>query len=69
MTVVATYFTAPGFADPPFDSAGYAAAYRELGERVRERGAEFVIVRGRDSQVAEEFSRAGGGSWPTATRR
>ena len=47
--VIATYFTAPGFADPPFDSAGYAAAYRALGERVRERGAEFVIVRGRDS--------------------
>jgi hypothetical protein len=49
MPVIATYFTAPGFADPPFDSAGYAAAYRVLGERVRECGAEFIVIRGRNS--------------------
>jgi RimK-like ATP-grasp domain len=53
MPVIATYFTPPGFADPPFDSAGYAAAYRMLGERVRDCGAEFVVVRGLDSHCGK----------------
>jgi hypothetical protein len=49
MPIIAIYATASNFAEPLFDSAGYAAAYRTLGDRVRERGAEFMIVRGRES--------------------
>ncbi len=51
MKTIAVFFSAPGYADYPFDDDYYVQAYHELAHLLQKKGARFVIVRGQDSYM------------------
>lgn len=49
MKTIAVFFTSPGDKSYPFNESYYVTAYRELAEKIAEKGARLVIVRAMES--------------------